>query len=340
MKQEFYAAKNKDNSVRIRSSSGGVFYSMALNVIEDNGVVYGAIYDDNLDVVHARIDNINDLKKLHGSKYTQSKLGNSYKMVKEDLKNNIKVLFSGTPCQIQALKLFLKDDDITNLFLVDIICHGTPQPLFFDEYKRYMEKKYNSKITKINMRHKEEKVFNKNLNNSYVALSRVQPEVMGIEFANKKRYVSKTEFDVFYQLFDLFIKRTCFKCPYANLNRNSDITIGDFHEFSSKLGEFNDGNGVSLLIVNTTKGKKKLEKIKDEFELQSKTASECMQPHLEQPMTEPSNYNQFHEDYQKYGFDYVVKKYGKGGAKYKLKKQLYKIGVLDKMLKLKTWCNK
>lgn len=336
MKQEFYAAKNKDRDIRLHSSSGGVFHAIASDILKNNGVVYGAIYNDDIEVVHARIDNMNDLKKLHGSKYTQSKIGETYKMVKADLKNNMKVLFSGTPCQVAALKLFLKEEDKKNLFLVDIICHGTPQPIFFEEYKKYMEKKYKSKIKKINMRHKEKNKFDKNLNKKHVSLSKVQPKVMGIVFENNKKYVSKTEFDIFYQLFDFFIKKSCFKCPYANLERNSDITIGDFHEFSSKLGDFNDGNGVSLIIVNTKQGKQMLEKVKDNFLLESKKESECMQPHLQYPTSEPKNYDEFQKDYKENDFDFVVKKYGKSGIKYKIKKQLYAIGILDKILELKA----
>ncbi|MBP3635033.1 MAG: Coenzyme F420 hydrogenase/dehydrogenase, beta subunit C-terminal domain [Bacilli bacterium] len=340
MKQEFYAVKNKNDTIRLNSSSGGVFFTLANYIIENGGVVYGAIYDDNLNVVHSRIDNPKDLKKTHGSKYTQSNIGNCYNMVKKDLIDGKKVLFSGTPCQVNALKLFLKNDDTENLILVDIICHGTPAPHFFNDYKKYMENKYKSKIKTINMRYKSEKVFKNNLNNNYKSKSKVQPEVMGIFFENNKKYVSIPEFDIYYQLFDLFIRKPCFKCPYANLNRNSDITIGDFHEFSSLLGSFNDGNGVSLVILNTEKGKKIFQNIKNNFDVEKKNQKQCMQPHLEKPLNEPKNYEKFNEDYKEYGFNYIVKKYARNNMKFKIKKSLYKVGLLDKLITVKNWRRK
>ena len=112
------------------------------------------------------------------------------------------------------------------------------------------------------MRYKSEKIYKKNKTKKHIPLGKVEPHIMNVKFANGKKYSSKSEFDPFYILFDYFTTKGCFNCPFANTERESDITIGDFHEFSSKLGDFNDGNGITLTIINTENGKKIFNKIK------------------------------------------------------------------------------
>lgn len=329
MEREFYAVKNKNDDVRRTSSSGGVFYSLASYIIENDGIVYGAAYDNDINVYHKRITNKEEIRDLQGSKYVQSNVGDAYKQVKEDLENGKKVLFSGSPCQIAALKNILKDTNTDNLLLVDIVCHGTPAINYFNDYKKYMEDKYHSKIKSIDMRYKDEKEYNKKNNKEYIRVGKIEPKYMKIVFENGKKYIMKSEFDVFYQLFDYFIKKPCFKCPYANLNRVSDITMADFHELSSSLKEFNDGNGVSLMIINTDKGKDIFNNVKDEYNVAIKTQEECMQPALSAPTVAPKKYEEFVNDYEKLDFNDIVKKYTKNGMKVEVKKILDKIGILD-----------
>lgn len=166
-------------------------------------------------------------------------------------------------------------------------------------------------------------------------MGNVEPHVMMIEFENGKKYQQKSDFDIYYQLFDYFISGGCFKCPFSNLNRLGDITIGDFHEFSSKLGDFNDGNGVSLLIVNTKKGEEMIKSIDKELILIEKSETECLQPAIQEPAHIPNNRDCFIDDYKKFGFEYVAKKYGKNGIKYNIKYFLNNIGILDKLKKIR-----
>ena len=131
--QHVYALKNKNESVRLGSSSGGIFSILAENVLRQRGVVYGAVFDKKWNVVHSRIESIKDLQKLRGSKYVQSSIGDSFKAVRDDLKSGRKVLFSGTPCQVAGLNAFLRNKH-ENLTTVDFVCHGVPNPRIWEDY--------------------------------------------------------------------------------------------------------------------------------------------------------------------------------------------------------------
>ena len=132
-KRTAYAMINKNEQIRMKSSSGGIFTLVAEYIINNKGSVYGAVIDDNLDVKHIRIDKIQDIVLLRGSKYVQSQIGKTLNQVKKDLDNGEKVLFTGTPCQIQGLRTFLRKDYV-NLILMDIVCHGVPSPLIWQKY--------------------------------------------------------------------------------------------------------------------------------------------------------------------------------------------------------------
>ena len=130
-----YACYNKDEIIRKGSSSGGVFTLLASLVIEKGGIVYGATFNNENMVEHIKVDNINDLNKLRGSKYVQSKIGNTYFEIKDYLNQGRPVYFSGTPCQIDGLLAFL-NKKYDNLILQDIVCHGVPSPKV---WKKYLE---------------------------------------------------------------------------------------------------------------------------------------------------------------------------------------------------------
>ena len=136
-----YAAKNLDEGTRTKSSSGGVFTAIAEHVIGQGGIVFGSAFDSPYNVVHIGVQKKDELQRLRGSKYVQSKIGNTYQEAKEALVSGRVVLFTGTPCQIGGLKAFLKKD-YPNLYTQDLICHGVPSPKIFKEYKKFIEKKY------------------------------------------------------------------------------------------------------------------------------------------------------------------------------------------------------
>ena len=130
-----YAAKNLNEEIRRQSSSGGIFTLIAESIIQEGGVVFGARFNENWEVVHDYTETIEGLAAFRGSKYVQSRIGNTYLSAKDFLLAGRKVLFSGTPCQIAGLKAFLQDD-YDNLLTVDLVCHGVPSPLV---WKRYLD---------------------------------------------------------------------------------------------------------------------------------------------------------------------------------------------------------
>lgn len=127
------AAKNKSEEIRYQSSSGGVFTALANEIIREGGVVFGAGFDENWEVKHDCTETVEGLSAFRGSKYVQSRIGDSFKKAEQFLKIGRTVLFSGTPCQIAGLKRFLRKE-YDNLLTVDFICHGVPSPGVWREY--------------------------------------------------------------------------------------------------------------------------------------------------------------------------------------------------------------
>lgn len=149
-----YACWNKNLSERRAATSGGVFTLLARKVIDNGGVVYGASFRDDMAVCHIRAESIEDIQKLRGSKYVQSNTDGIFKKVKADLDNSKKVLFSGTGCQVSALRNFLRKE-YSNLYCVDIVCHGVPSPLVYKDYLKWLESQNDSQIKELSFRYKK-----------------------------------------------------------------------------------------------------------------------------------------------------------------------------------------
>lgn len=290
---EIYAMKNKEENIRKSSSSGGVFYEYAKSILDENGVVYGAAYNQFNEVEHIRVDSKENIYKLQGSKYTQSTIINTYEQVKKDLQNGKKVLFSGTPCQIAGIKAYIakKRIDTENFYTCDIICHGVPSPKIFKEYLKELENKYKSKIKKINFRHKEHQ----------------NTQITRIEFENGEYYQSDiySRNNQYWNLFigNYILRESCYECKYANLNRLGDITLGDFWGIEKSIQNFDDNKGVSLVLINSEKGKEIFKKIKDKFDIEKSCKENCLQNNLIKPSEKNNNYDKFWEEYLKFGYE-------------------------------------
>ena len=247
-----YAVKNKDNNDLIHSSSGGMFSVLAKMVLQNNGVVYGAAYDKNNKVIHIGIDSEKELKKLQGSKYVQSDINNSYINVERNLKSGKLVLFTGTPCQIKGLKNFLIRD-YDNLITCDLVCHGVPSQKLFAKYIDYLEKKYKRKIKSYNFRSKER--------NGWGLTAKVV-------FKNKTFKFINSDFDPYYSNFlnCNTYRLSCYNCEFACLNRTSDITLADYWGVLQFHSDFYSKDGVSLVLINSKKGKDIFNKVKDKIE--------------------------------------------------------------------------
>ena len=232
-----YAAYSIDDFKRIQSSSGGVFSVIAENILNSyQGVVYGvAMSDDCYSAEYIRITKESDLCKLRGSKYMQANIGESFAKVKTDLESGLNVLFTGTGCIINGLKLFL-GKEYGGLFCVDVVCHGVPSPALWKKYVLYQEKKH-GKLIKVNFRCKDKGW-----------------EEFGLK--ENSLFISKSK-DPFFKMFlrNYCLRPSCYDC-IAKSDKRSDISLADFWGIGKVLPEMNDNKGISLVLVRTEKGQK------------------------------------------------------------------------------------
>ena len=149
-----FAVKHKNIEERMESRSGGIFTAVSDIILEQNGVVYGCALDENLQAVHIRAETTEERNRMRGSKYLQSRMGNNFHGVKDDLEQGRKVLFTGTFCQVAGLKSFLMKP-YENLYCMDIICHAVPSPLIYRRYLQWQEERY-GKINEIDFRNKND----------------------------------------------------------------------------------------------------------------------------------------------------------------------------------------
>lgn len=251
--QEGYVLNHKQDSIRKDSTSGGAFSPVAEYVLQKNGVVYGAMFDENFNVMHGYIENKEDLTKLRGSKYVQSFLGNSYKEIKQFLEIGRYVCFSGTPCQVEGLKKFL-NKEYENLVTVDVMCHAVPSPLVWKKYFEYIKKNKLDceEVEKVSFRDKSKYGF--------------KYSTMTLKSKNKE-YYRGVETDPFLRAFfgDLSDRPSCYKCAFKKLEHESDFTIWDCFIAEKFDKTLDDDVGTSRMLINTEKGNKIFDKIKENF---------------------------------------------------------------------------
>lgn len=253
-----YACYNMDKDIRLSSSSGAVFSSLAEYVLEHQGVVYGvAMSQDCYYAEFISVKSKEQLTKLRGSKYLQAKVGNTYKLVKEELVSGKLVLFSGTGCQVNGLKSFL-GKEYENLICVDVICHGAPSPALWRKYATYQEQKNGGKLKDINFRCKDDSWTD-------FGMKEICKSIPDGE--TKKLYISKDK-DTYMQMFlrDYCLRPSCYECT-AKKVKMSDLTIADFWGINDVAPEMNDGRGTSLVLVRTERGKDIFEKISGSMRL-------------------------------------------------------------------------
>ena len=243
-----FAVKHKDESTRAASRSGGIFTALSDQVLSNGGVVYGCVLTDKFDAVHIRADNEEDRNRMRGSKYIQSKLGDTFKSVRADLDAQKSVLFSGTSCQVAGLKKYL-GKEYKNLLCVDIVCHGVPSPKVWKEYLYWQEKKHKSKIVKVDFRNKKDYGW------------RAHKETLICE--NGKSVDSTVFTTLFYG--HGILRPSCYECPYKSVMHPGDITIADYWGIEKAAPEFDDNKGVSLVLVNSEMGALILNSVKKVF---------------------------------------------------------------------------
>lgn len=293
---KYFGFKLINSKKRNESTSGGIFTSIAEYILDKNGVVFGASFDENLNIKHMEVTSILELDKIKKAKYVQSNINNVYLKIKEYLECNRYVLFSGTPCQSHALKLFL-GKDYKKLIIVDIICYGVPSPGIWSLYKKYLEKKYKGKLESFCFRDK------RNHNNARTVSFKI----------NGKEIAKPLNEDAFCSVYfrNCMLRPSCYNCNYCTTNRCSDFTIGDFWGIEKTSPKFNDGDGVSLVICHTQKSHKIWEIIKNDGEYFECNKENILQPRLIKP-TEKARKRPLFMKAKKYlPFSLVVKIFSK-----------------------------
>lgn len=306
-----YAVRHKAIEEVMNSRSGAAFVAISDIILQMGGVIYGAGYTDNFKIVHKRAQTKQERDEFRGSKYVQSDITGIFRQVKKDLLANKVVLFSGTPCQNAGLRSYLNTRLKENLYCIDIVCHAVPSPYIWRDYLSILEKKYKGKVVTVDFRDKTFGWAHKHVE-KYV-------------FDNGKEINRETFIKLFYDNLD--IRHSCSNCHYTNLNRPSDITLADFWGFERIVPEMNDDNkGLSLVLVNSNKGKALFDKISDVVKWKSVPLEECLQPNLCHPtMCSNEKRDAFIKDYIAYGMKYVACKYSDWGLFYSLKKNIKKL---------------
>lgn len=233
-----------DEEMLQESSSGGVFGILADSFLKDNGCICGCVYDDNMKPIHILSDRAEDVQRMYGSKYVQSESFRCFPLIKEKLDAGIKVLFTGTACQVAALRGYLKKD-YTSLYTAEILCHGVPSPALLQKYVEHLEKKLSGKIREIQFRNKERDGWGSEHRTCVVYRDKK---------GNLRKYrpVLPAYFSAFFYGVDL--RQSCYRCRFAEPRRVADMTLGDYWGSWKKYGKrFHEG--ISVVSVNSQKGR-------------------------------------------------------------------------------------
>ena len=285
-----YAARHIDMQEVNTSRSGACFVALSDHILAQGGIVYGAGFKDRFVVTHKRAADKEQRQEFKGSKYVQSDMRDALVSLKEDLISGKHVCFSGTPCQIAAVRSLIPAKYHERLYLIDIVCHGVASPDVWQSYMTYIEKKYRGRIESLNFRDKIRFGW-KDHRETFVV-------------RGKPRSPKKT----FYQ--DIYLRPSCSNCCYTNLNRPSDITIADFWGIEKVAPEYNqDDKGCNLLIVNTSKGQNWLGDVVSKLDVKEVRIEDSLQYNLQFPTERHPQSSAFASDYQRFGFSYAMKKY-------------------------------
>ena len=270
--QTVYALVTNNKSVLMNSTSGGAFSAFAESTLNDGGVVYGCAMSPDFQVQHIRIEKQSEISKLRGSKYVQSDMRDCFNRISEDLKSGRKVFFTGTPCQVAGLYGFLNKNS-EHLLTADIICHGVGSQAYFDKYVEWIKTKKEG-LERIEFRNKK-----------YVGWScggLLTVKGKDVPFYNHEHYYYS------YFLSGEIYRKSCYSCPYANMNRIGDITLGDFWGAEGLNIGFDVSEGCSLVIVNSDKGKEAVVRLGEAVE--SKVVEKQDAVRKNEQLTSPSEY--------------------------------------------------
>lgn len=279
--QTVYGVKHKDEFIRAASRSGGVFTALSDIVLEEGGIVYGCGLDERFLARHMRASTKQERDSFRGSKYVQSDVGDVMRQAEADLKAGYNVLFSGVPCQIHGLYNYLKLKKISTdkLLTVEILCHGAPSPRVWEDF---LAAKYHLEdIEKVDFRDKKNFGWRDHVETVTV---------------NGNEVSSKDYTGLFYA--HVMLRESCFHCYYKKRDRVADITIGDFWRIENNDKDFDDDKGVSLVKLNTEKGRQYFKRCADALEIREYPLATCIQPALDHNYEAPPERDAFWNEYE------------------------------------------
>jgi len=314
-----YSAWSKSKEILQKSTSGGVFSSLAEEVINKDGVVIGAALQDDMSLKHILINKVDQIGKLQGSKYIQSHINNIYSIIEQCLEKERFVLFSGLPCQVAGLNSYLqykKGKKYENLINCQLICFGVPSNIIFREYITILERKYKSKVKSYEFR-----------------LKSMGWKNYGVKatFKNKKQYHSKGNNDPFMIGFlnALYLRSCCFVCKHKGFPINADIALGDFWNVDKYDDSLTGIDGISLVVIQTEKGNDLFNSIKDNLIFKQQTTEIAIRcnPSLVTGPQLTSEREEYFKDYLANGYSYCMKKYTNPLGLYKSMLRSLKCGI-------------
>ena len=314
-----YAVKARDEELRLKSSSGGVFSLIADSFYASEGIVYGVAMDEDMKSCSMiRTTGTGELSRLRGSKYIQADVHDIYRSVKSDLEEGKQVLFSGVPCQINALKLFL-NKEYDNLYCVEAVCHGVPSPLLWRKYIDYLEEKYGGRVKSVNYRSKKN------------GWKKYETAIEGNNIRQSKT-ASEDSFMMMY-LRNYCLRPSCYDCQAKKLDSSADLTLADFWGVWNISPEMFDDKGTSLILIQSDKGDELLKRIRELADHKEVSFAEAVSYNsaYSKSCDRPECRGVFFADLNAVPFNTMIKKYASISAKTRLKK-LMPSSLLKRML--------
>lgn len=305
-----YATYAKDKEFLLQGSSGGMFGLLAREVLKEGGVVYGAAFDEHMKLKHARATNEHELMPILKSKYLQSDCSGIYKQVRQDLKDGKTVLFSGTPCQCNAISNYIGERD-EGLIIVDVVCHGTPSQELFDRCNKDYEEQNGCKVKSFQFRYKGKGVKHPHSFRMDVEKNGKIKTIVGQHYQNPYYFGFQTH---------ITLRKKCYHCNQATPERNSDITLADFWGIEKQNPQLHTNDGISMVAPHTRKGQALFDKVRLSFNIYCEEAPYRLATENNNNMhgfvKKPAMRDAFFKDLREKDFEYVKQTYLKSRRQY------------------------
>ncbi len=312
-----------DNETKYNGSSGGLFGVFASYIISRNGVVFGAAFDENLKLKTQKAENPDMLVPLYKSKYLLCNTQDSFCVIEDNLKKGRLVLYCSSPCQIAALKLYLKKE-YDNLLTIDFVCHGVGSQMLFDRSISYTEHKEKIQIKKVLLRYKKG-----NASSHYYYCYYLKN---GKFYEKSDLYFSFPYYNAYCK--QLVCRDSCYDCKFASRRRAGDITVGDFHSVEKYYPDTDRFAGVSMILVNTPKGQKYFDSVRENIYFR-KMATEILYHNnrFTNDMVIPSEQPAFRKSIETEPFEITVKRFLKPSGDWKKLIYYHLPGFLRKLIR-------